>query len=144
MKKFLALLLAMTMVFALVACGGNNTSKNDSSTSTSTTESNAPVTADSIADNMTSADGKYEVVKHSDKRVAFFAHQGFGLAFLSCLLGIPYPQFTTHFDMCTSGMTVIEFNNEGGYSYPRILTLSSDGHLYREGLPTGYNDRARF
>ena len=88
--------------------------------------------------------GKYEVVRDNGKRVALFAHQGFGLAFLSCLLGIPYPQFTTHFDMCTSGMTVIEFNNEGGYSYPRILTLSSDGHLYREGLPTGYNDRARF
>ena len=66
MKKFLALLLAMTMVFALVACGGNNTSKNDSSTSTSTTESNAPVTADSIADNMTSADGKYEVAFVTD------------------------------------------------------------------------------
>ena len=85
------------------------------------------------------ADGKYEVVKHSDKRVAFFAHQGFGLAFLSCLVGIPYPTFCTHFDICTSGVTVIEFNDDGGYSYPRILTLSSSAHLYREGLPTRYN-----
>ena len=85
------------------------------------------------------SDGKYEVVKHSDKRVALFAHQGFGLAFLSCLVGIPYPMFCTHFDICTSGVTVIEFNNEGGYSYPRILTLSSAAHLYKEGLPTRYN-----
>ena len=65
------------------------------------------------------SDGKYEVVEHNDKRVAFFAHQGFGLAFLSCLVGIPYPTFCTHFDICTSGVTVIEFANEGGYSYPR-------------------------
>ena len=85
------------------------------------------------------SDGKYEVVAHSNKRVAFFAHQGFGLAFLSCLVGIPYPTFCTHFDICTSGVTVIEFNDEGGYSYPRILTLSSAAHLYKEGLPTRYN-----
>ncbi|MBR0313457.1 MAG: extracellular solute-binding protein, partial [Oscillospiraceae bacterium] len=30
MKKFLAIILAMTMVMALVACGGNNSSSNDS------------------------------------------------------------------------------------------------------------------
>lgn len=89
-------------------------------------------------------DGKYEVIRDNDKRVALFAHQGFGLSFLSCLLGIPYPRFTTHFDMCTSGMTVIEFKNEDGYSYPRVLMLSSDAHLYKEGLPTRYNGRAPF
>ena len=85
------------------------------------------------------ANGKYKVVEHSDKRVAFFAHQGFGLAFLSCLVGIPYPAFTTHFDICTSGVTVIEFADDGGYSYPRILTLSSSAHLVKDGLPTRYN-----
>lgn len=85
------------------------------------------------------SDGKYQVLDHSDKRVAFFAHQGFGLAFLSCVVGIPYPMFCSHFDICTSGVTVIEFNNDGGYSYPRILTLSSSAHLYKEGLPTRYN-----
>lgn len=90
------------------------------------------------------SDGKYEVINDNEKRVALFAHQGFGLSFLSCLLGIPYPQFTTHFDMCTSGMTVIEFKNEGGYAYPKILMLSSDAHLYKEGLPTRYNGRAPF
>ena len=82
--------------------------------------------------------GKYEVVNDNDKRIALFAHQGFGLCFLSCLLGLPFPQFTSHFDMCTTGMTVIEFKNEGGFAYPRILMLSSDGHLYKEGLTTRY------
>lgn len=88
--------------------------------------------------------GRYEVLDDNKKRVALFAHQGFGLAFLSCLLGIPYPHFTTHFDMCTSGVTVIEFNNEDGYSYPKVLMLSSDGHIYREGLPMRYNGRDPF
>ncbi len=90
------------------------------------------------------SDGKYEVLSDSDKRVALFAHQGFGLAFLSCVLGIPYPHFTTHFDICTSGMTVIEFKEENGYAYPRVLMHSSDSHLYKEGLPTRYNGRAPF
>ena len=82
--------------------------------------------------------GKYKVVQSNDKRIAMFAHQGFGLAFLSCLLDIPYPMFCTHFDMCHTGVTVIEFREENGYSIPKVLTLSSDAHLYREGLPTKY------
>lgn len=89
-------------------------------------------------------DGKYKVINDTDKRVALFAHQGFGLAFLSCVLGIPYPHFTTHFDICTSGMTVIEFKEENGYAYPRVLMHSSDSHIYKEGLPTRYNGRAPF
>ncbi len=88
--------------------------------------------------------GKYRVVKENEGRVALFAHAGFGLAFLSELVGIPYPAFTSHFDMCHSGLTVIEFKNEGGFAYPKILTLSSDAHLYKEGLPTRYNGREPF
>ena len=88
--------------------------------------------------------GKYKVNKSNDKRVALFAHQGFGLAFLSCLLDIPYPMFCTHFDMSHTGVTVIEFREENGYSIPKILTLSSDSHLYREGLPTKYNNYLYF
>ena len=84
--------------------------------------------------------GKYKAVKPNDQRVALFAHQGFGLAFLSCLLDIPYPMFCTHFDMCHTGVTVIEFAENDGYSVPKILTLSSEAHIYREGLPTKYNN----
>ena len=83
--------------------------------------------------------GKYKVLEKNDKRVAMFAHQGFGLAFLSCIVGIPYPVFSTHFDICTTGVTVIEFNEIDGYAYPRILELSSVGHLYKESLPTRFN-----
>ena len=88
--------------------------------------------------------GKYKVIKTNDERVAFFAHQGFGLAFLSEILDIPYPVFINHFDIGHTGMTVIEFRDEGGFAFPRVLTLSSDSHLYRDGLPTNYHNRLRF
>lgn len=84
--------------------------------------------------------GKYKVTKSNNERVAFFAHQGFGLAFLSCILDIPFPMFSTHFDITHSGITVINFDEVDGYSIPKVLTLSSDSHLYKEGLPTKYNN----
>lgn len=84
--------------------------------------------------------GRYKAISPNDKRIALFAHQGFGLAFLSCLLDIPYPAFCTHFDMSHSNMTAIEFKEENGYSIPCVLTLSNDSHLYREGLPTKYHN----
>lgn len=84
--------------------------------------------------------GRYKVLKSNNERVALFAHQGFGLAFLSEILGIPYPMFVTHFDIGHTGMTVIEFKEENGYAIPKVLTLSSDSHLYKEGLPTKYHN----
>lgn len=86
----------------------------------------------------------YKVVGASPDRIALFAHQGFGLAFLSCVLGIPYPEFSTHFDMGHSGMTVIEFADEGGYAVPTVLQLANDSHIYADGLPTDYQNRLRF
>ena len=88
--------------------------------------------------------GTYKVIEPNDERVALFAHGGFGIAFLSCMLDIPYPMFSTHFDLSHSTMTVIEFKEEDGYAMPKILTLSSDSHLYREGLPTKYNNEIYF
>lgn len=88
--------------------------------------------------------GKYKVIKSNNERVALFAHQGFGLAFLSCILDIPYPMLSKHFDMCHTGMTVIEFKERNGYVIPLVLTLSSDSHIYREGLPTNYNNHIKF
>jgi probable phosphoglycerate mutase len=76
--------------------------------------------------------------------VALFAHQGFGLAFLSHILDIPYPVFSMHFDTTHSGVTVIEFKNEDGICVPKILTLSNDSHIYKDGLPTNYCNYLRF
>lgn len=90
------------------------------------------------------AKNMYRATRPNEDRIALFAHAGFGMAFLSSVLDIPYPQFSKHFDMCHSGMTVIDFENTGEWVIPRILTLSSDSHIYREGLPTFYNNRIRF
>ena len=82
--------------------------------------------------------GKYKVEKSNEERVAMFAHQGFGLAFLSTILDIPYPKFSTHFDMGHSSVTVIEFKELNGYAYPRIVTFSNDSHLYKENVESTY------
>ena len=78
--------------------------------------------------------------KPNDKRIALFAHQGFGLLFLSQLLDEFVPQFTTHFDICHSSVTVIEFKDMGGITVPKVLSLGNDSHIYAEGLPTKYNN----
>lgn len=88
--------------------------------------------------------GRYKVITPNRERVALFAHKGFGSVFLSCLLDIPYPQVCMYYDMWHTGMTVIEFPEANGYTVPKILTLSSDSHMYREGLPTNYNYIHRF
>ena len=58
MKKFLALLLALVMTLSLVACGNKGGDKDKDTDKT--------VSADSIKDEMTSADGKYEVAFVTD------------------------------------------------------------------------------
>ena len=85
----------------------------------------------------------YIAVCPNEKRIALFAHEGFGKAFLSVTLGIPYPLFCTRFELAHSGITVIRFDGEGKI-IPKILQLSSDSHLYREGLPTCYNTEIYF
>lgn len=86
----------------------------------------------------------YTAEKPTEERIAIFAHAGFGSVFLSSLLDIPYSKFSIHYDMSHTGMTVIEFRELGGVYIPKILTFSSDSHIYKEGLPTAYNNRIRF
>lgn len=82
---------------------------------------------------------RFIAVKPTDKRIALFAHQGMGLYFFSSIFDIPFHEFCIHFDMVTSGLTTIEFKNDGGFVYPKIVQFSGDGHLYSENLPTGYD-----
>ncbi len=87
----------------------------------------------------------YRMTRPNESRVAFFAHQGFGWFFLSSMLDIPFPLYALHFDMSHTGVTVIEFPNESdGTCVPSVLTLSNDSHLFREGLPTLYDNRIKF
>ena len=82
----------------------------------------------------------YRAVRHNNDRVAFFAHQGFGTAFLAEILDVPYPEYCTSFDLNHSSMTVINFSPMPGTDkvIPIVWTLSNDSHLYREGLPTRF------
>lgn len=82
---------------------------------------------------------RFEVLKKGSKRFALFAHQGFGMAFLSSVMDIPYPHFATHFDISHSCVTVIAFAEDTKYVYPKILQLSNDSHLFKAGLMEGYN-----
>ena len=50
------------------------------------------------------------------------------------------PQFVTHFDICHSSVSVIEFKDIDGITIPKALMLSNDSHIYAEGLPTKYNN----
>ena len=63
MKKLVALLLALVMVFALCACGG---SKDNQGTDTKDDGNKAAVKADDIPDEMTSSDGKYQIAFVTD------------------------------------------------------------------------------
>lgn len=86
----------------------------------------------------------FECIKPTYQRAALFAHQGLGLAFLSCLLRIPYPQFTTRFDMGHSGVTVIELA-DAGFTVPKVLQLANDSHIFADStLNTNYQNRIVF
>lgn len=87
--------------------------------------------------------GMFKVTKPlGDRRIALFAHEGAGKVFMSTLLNIPLPHYAAHFEMKHSGMTAIVFDEGrnhplagGGYARARVMTLSNDSHLYRDGLP---------
>ncbi len=84
--------------------------------------------------------GAYKILQSNHKRIALFAHQGFGIAFLSSLLDIPYPMFASHFDIWHSGVTAIEFSERNGVAIPIVRMHSSEAHIYHEGLPLNYNN----
>lgn len=66
MKRFLALMLALCMVFALCACGGNDSKTDDANDSENNDQAVVTNPADDIPDEMTSSDGKYEIAFVTD------------------------------------------------------------------------------
>ena len=82
----------------------------------------------------------YKVLKRENKRVAMFAHEGFGTAFLSSILDIPYPVFCSRFSLGHSNVTIIYFDEKNDVCYPKIIQHSNDSHLYKEGILTPYQN----
>lgn len=72
------------------------------------------------------------------ENIGFFAHEGFGLAFLSCILDIPYPMFATHFEMHHTRVTIVDFSTEPGPIVPKTLQFGGDSHLFISNLPCIY------
>lgn len=83
----------------------------------------------------------YIPVNDNDERIAIFAHWGVGGAIMSHILGIPYPQFVSRFALSHSTMSIVEFKVRGDIVIPQALTYGNDSHLYRDGLPTKFENR---
>ena len=80
-------------------------------------------------------DGVYRVERPNDRRIAVFAHGGFGLTWLSLLLEIPTPLFWSGFFLHTSSVTQILFDERGdGLATPRCLMMSALPHLFASRL----------
>ena len=88
-------------------------------------------------------DNGYVAECPNNDRVALFAHQGFGLAFLSALLDIPYPMVSLRLDMGHTGLTVIDFRGND-FVVPKMLQLSNDSHIFASELKTSYNNSIDF
>lgn len=80
-------------------------------------------------------EGFYKAVAPNEKRIALFAHEGFGLFFLSHILGIGYPQFSQTFNISHTSLTVIRFEEQNGICIPYVYTMANDAHLYHDHLP---------
>lgn len=79
-----------------------------------------------------------------ERRVALFAHHGFGTNFLSAVLDIPFPQVCLKMNFGHTGLTVIEFGEDSEYVAPMMLTMANDGHLLADNMPTAYNNALYF
>lgn len=87
----------------------------------------------------------YRIDRPTDERIALFAHGGFGVAFVSVLLGIP-PQFVmSAFDIPHCGISIFHFaNNADGWTQPRCLCYSDTSFQYEDRLPMKYDNTIRY
>lgn len=75
-----------------------------------------------------------------ERRIALFAHEGFGKAFLSSLMDLPYPYIATRYELSHTSVTVFYFDDQAETTVPKLLEWANDSHLYKEELLTGYNN----
>lgn len=76
-----------------------------------------------------------------EKRIAFFAHGGFGASFLSYIFDYPYNLFSTRFEFGTSQITLIKFDENEEEVIPRFIYFGESSHLYKAKLLKESSDR---
>ncbi|MBQ8508634.1 MAG: histidine phosphatase family protein [Clostridia bacterium] len=86
----------------------------------------------------------YRIERANEERIAVFCHGGFGLTWLSHLLGFPAQHFGMTHDMTHSGVTLLEFaNHPSGWTIPRMLIENDMSHILAAGLPFEYNNNQK-
>lgn len=87
-------------------------------------------------------EGVYRILRENNERVALFCHAGFSLTWLPHLLAIPPHLFWASFDITHSGVTLLEFKDDGtGHAAPKCLMMSDMSHILQSGLPYLYNNQ---
>ncbi len=82
--------------------------------------------------------GVYRIEKQNDRKIAVFAHGGFGLTWLSLLLEIPTPLMWSGFFLHTSSVTQILFDERSNtLATPRCLMIGALPHLFAASLEPG-------
>lgn len=77
----------------------------------------------------------YRFTPPNRKRVALFAHLGFGLTWLAHLLRIPVPLMWAGFYLHPTSVTTILFDERSpGLAAPRVLALGDVSHLHSAGF----------
>ena len=77
----------------------------------------------------------YKTKGHNTKKIAFFAHMGLELAWLSYLLGLPFLSMWDGFFVHPSSITTILFEERlPGKVVPRCIGLGDISHLVAAGL----------
>jgi broad specificity phosphatase PhoE len=92
--------------------------------------------------------GIYRIVRQNRDCILVFAHAGFGLTWLSILLGIPLMHMYTSFFLAPSSMTTILLDERSAdFASPRILCLGALPHMEKERLdlqPSKYEAKNKY
>ena len=74
--------------------------------------------------------GLYRIVKPNKDKIVLFAHGGFGLTWLAHLLNIPVPVMWCGFNLPTTSVTTIVFEEHSDeWASPRCLGIGDISHL---------------
>jgi broad specificity phosphatase PhoE len=77
----------------------------------------------------------FKVEKANEFKVAVVCHNGFGLAWIAHLLGMPFESIWNYFWLAPSSVTTVLFDHRSSdYAVPRLLQVGSTAHLFKAGL----------